>query len=408
MYRNRDTAAVGGHSPRRPTPRILLLSRRHLDQRVWQGNVYEFEDVIMSVDDVRMVAPHPPSHGRVTRLGRRLAAEARQRLRMMPVPDVAPIAIEGDYDLCVAVLAFARQVNDLRPVKHWRRRSRKAVCVIFEQWLPWVAESREYLELLGEFDHVFVCGRRSIPEMRALSRTSVDYLTPATDVLTSCPLPTAPRVVDVYSIGRSNRNVHDALSRLAREERLTYIFDSLVVGTVPAVDYLQHRLLVRHLLKRSRFFLAFRHNDTPEFVPRTGGEEALAFRYFEAAASGAVILGSAPDCDDFRTNFDWSDAVIRLSPDGSDVDRVLGELDEDPARIGRTRLANISHSLRRHDWVYRWQAILRAVGLSDSSGMRNRLARLDELNGVASASIEPAKPVQSRAKHRVRSGKVSA
>ena len=238
---------------------------------MWQGSVYEFEDVIMSVDDARLVAPHFPSRRRVTRLGRRLAAEARHRLRMMPAPDVAPMAIEGDYDLCVAVLQHARQVNDLRQVKHWRRRSRKAVCVIFEQWLPGVAAATPYLELLGEFDHVFVGMRRSIPEMRARSRTSVDYLPPASDVLASCPLPVAPRVVDVYSIGRSSRPVHDALLRLAREERLTYIYDSVVFGTVPAVDYMQHRELVRHLLKRSRFFLAFRQNDSPEFRPRTGG-----------------------------------------------------------------------------------------------------------------------------------------
>ena len=117
------------------------------------------------------------------------------------------------------------------------------------------------------------------------------------------------------------------------------------------------------------------------------------------------MLGSAPDCEDYRTNFDWSDAVIPLSPDGGDVEHVLRELDQDPGRIDRTRLANISHMLRRHDWVYRWQTILHAVGLSDSSGMRDRLARLDALSRITSASVDPAKPVQSRAKHCVRSAR---
>jgi hypothetical protein len=151
-------------------------------------------------------------------------------------------------------------------------------------------------------------------------------------------------------------------------------------------------MLLRHLLKRSRYFLAYRHNDSPEFRARTGGEEAIPSRYFESVASGPVILGSTPDCDDYRMNFDWPDATIPLPADAEAVEDTLRDLDAQPDRIARASANNIINALRRHDWVYRWQAILAAAGLTELPGINNRVAVLDSLaevvcNGAAYLSL---------------------
>ncbi|GAE49183.1 hypothetical protein XPU_0715, partial [Xanthomonas arboricola pv. pruni str. MAFF 311562] len=55
-----------------------------------------------------------------------------------------------------------------------------------------------------------------------------------------------------------------------------------------------------------------------DFVVDTQGffkgvkKQALATRYFEGAAGGAVIRRSAQACPALPSHFDWEDAVIEL------------------------------------------------------------------------------------------------
>ena len=126
-------------------------------------------------------------------------------------------------------------------------------------------------------------------------------------------------MIDVYSMGRRLPATHQAFLELMRADRLTYIYDSFSFGSVPDVDHRQHRSLVAHLMKRSRYFVAHRINDSAARIASTGGEEALAMRYFEGAAGGTVMLGSAPACEDYHACFDWPDATIELPYDAANI-----------------------------------------------------------------------------------------
>ena len=44
--------------------RVLIFSQRNIERPVWHGGMYEFEDVIMSIDDARMIAPNRQSRTR--------------------------------------------------------------------------------------------------------------------------------------------------------------------------------------------------------------------------------------------------------------------------------------------------------------------------------------------------------
>jgi hypothetical protein len=80
-------------------------------------------------------------------------------------------------------------------------------------------------------------------------------------------------------------------------------------------DMRDHRALLVNLLKRARFCLAHRINETPQRREPTGGDEALSRSYFEAAAGGAVQLGSgtsSPECDEcFRLAGRCDPAALR-------------------------------------------------------------------------------------------------
>lgn len=70
-------------------PRVLLFSLRNIDQAIFRGSLYEFEDVIMSVDAVRLLSPHqePRSGGK---LYRSLETRMRARLGMIQRPNLIP------------------------------------------------------------------------------------------------------------------------------------------------------------------------------------------------------------------------------------------------------------------------------------------------------------------------------
>jgi hypothetical protein len=91
------------------------------------------------------------------------------------------------------------------------------------------------------------------------------------------------------------------------------------------------------------------------------------------------MLGEIPNNEVFPQLFDWPDAVIPLPYDSSDIDMVIKELDGDPERQGRIRRTSVAQALLRHDWVYRWEAILDAVGLEPMQGALERKHRLGKL-----------------------------
>ncbi len=61
-------------------PRIVLASRRSVEQKVWQASQLEFEDVIAQVDDVDWCLPRPPAGGRVGHLASRVGHDRHAEL----------------------------------------------------------------------------------------------------------------------------------------------------------------------------------------------------------------------------------------------------------------------------------------------------------------------------------------
>jgi hypothetical protein len=91
------------------------------------------------------------------------------------------------------------------------------------------------------------------------------------------------------------------------------------------------------------------------------------------------VIGSVPRSEDFRTLFDWPDAAIEVPDSKDEIERAILSLDAQPDRLARARTQNVVNSLLRHDWVYRWQRILRVAGLAEHHGATSRVAALATL-----------------------------
>jgi hypothetical protein len=258
---------------------------------------------------------------------------------------------------------------------------------------------RYLLELLAQFDHVFVGVRSPVDEVARIVGRPCSYLPLAADVLRFAPHPQCPpRTIDVCNIGRRSTVTHEALLHLARERRIFYYYDTVAASgagqkqrTFQVDDPAEHRLLLASLLQRSRYFIANRGRvNEPEF---TQGRDEISGRFYEGAASGAVMLGEAPRTDEFERQFGWPDAVIRLPFDSPDVGRILAELDEDGPRLERVRRENVRQAALRHDWGHRVRTVFDTLRLPATEALRQREERLAQVAALAGEAAAPASPL---------------
>jgi hypothetical protein len=353
--------------------RVCLFSQRRLHQALSRCVAYEFEDVICQLEAPTFLAPQ---HGRSSPLRygalNRLARYWRWAPHLIS-PGLTKSPLRQDYALFMAAVQFPSDLLSLASVPNWRQRSQFAVCWLEELWASSLDTWQGQLELLRQFDLVIVNCYHSRAGLVQQLDGHCRYLPPGVDALRFMPADlTAERPIDVCNIGRRSQTTHHSLLQWARQDNRFYYFDSFAPKAV--YDPAEHRFLLAQLIQRSAFFIA---NAAKSDLPcETAGQTELGFRFFEGAAGGAVLLGHPPGGTAFDRYFAWPDSIIAM-PWGSDrLPQVIDELRRQPARLARIRAANVAACLGRHDWVWRWQAILHAAGLAPTAAMRQRIETL--------------------------------
>lgn len=361
-------------------PRVILASRRRVEQRVWQAAQLELEDVIAEVDDVAWCLPRPAAagtgvrvaHGVLNRVGRPLGRERRSLMRTpSPTRPLAPA------DLFFTVFADASGIGMLPHVATQARAARKRVGWIVELWGPQLPRYADYLRQLRGLDLIIVSNRHVVAAVEQITGVPCTYLPMAVDTDRYAPPgPDSPaRTVDVASWGRRNPGTHVPLVRAMSEGRLHYHFDT--VDGADLTDHVEHRLAQAALLQRTRYSVVYRINEEPERLARTGGEESLTNRYFEALSAGTIMLGTAPDTVEWSDAFPWPDAIVPVPAPAPEILDVIEDLDRDPERLDKARSAAVSTFLHRHDWAHRWREVLALVGLEEHPRLAERLSRLE-------------------------------
>ena len=373
---------------------VLLLSMRRIHDLVAFALPYELEDVIAEVTGADRVEPAAEAALELSRRMYKLFRYTSRSERLAGALALPPptVRLSRDYQLFLPVFNHPHELYALASVPGWRDRCRKAACFVSELWgdeLP-----RYLIELLAQFDHVFVGTRSGIQKVSDMLGRPCSYLPLAVDVVRFSPFPDFPeRVIDVCNIGRRSASTHQALLELARQRRIFYFHDTVAASgkgakqrTFHIEDPATHRQLLANLLRRSRTFIANRSRaNEPEY---TKGRDEISSRYYEGAAAGTVMLGDAPRTEEFRRQFDWPDAVVHMPFDAPQAARLLEELEADPARIERIGRENARHAALRHDWVYRLGTIFETLGLSPTEGMKSRAAALQAI----AAGVDGAAP----------------
>lgn len=358
------------------TPRVLIFSLRNIFGRaLFRCPHFEFEDIIREIDSAELLAPELDPYSARSTLAMRLAYHAPVTLN----PGIRVTPPRAQYDVFFAIcggLASPYDLLMLNAASNVKDTCRKSVCLLDELWIKQMAKHRHFLRVLEKFDLVLLYYSQTVkPLSEQIGRECV-FLPPGIDAISFCPFPDLPkRVIDVCSVGRRSETTHQRLLKMARDSGLFYLYDGLAGNQ--AINASEHRALFANVAKRSRYFLVNPGLiDQPE---KRGNQIEIGNRYFEGAASGAIMIGERPQNEQFEKLFDWPEAVTQLPFGSRDIDMIIKRLDRDRERQEATRRMGIAQALKRHDWVYRWEAILRHVGLEPLQGALERKERLRKL-----------------------------
>lgn len=366
--------------------RVLILSKRGYHDHVCRCGGYEFEDIICKSDVVDVFAP-PNSYDAAEKAFKRIKRFTRSsKLANALKPDPNPIVLDREYDLFFVVCTSPWDILSISSIKNWRQKSRKAICYIEEIWRKDIPLWKPLLELLQDFDHVFVAYNDSVKEVAEIVKRPCSYLAPGVDAIEFCPYPKPQaRTVDVFNMGRRSEVTHNALLELLQAGKIFYYYDTPKNFSV--INPQEHRRLLANMLKRSQYF--FVNRAKADQRDQINNQSELGYRFFEGAASGSILLGEPLDTDIYREYFDWQDAVIRVPFDCPNIAEVLADLNAQPERLAEIRRNNVVNSLLRHDWVYRWAAVLQEAGLQPAHEMTVRQSHLRQLAEMASLDMMP-------------------
>jgi len=371
-------------------PRTLIFSQRNFSRIMpFRCPHFEFEDVIAEIDAAEFVSPSFDFGS----LRHKLTKQIAYHTPIVINPGVESKPLQKTYDLFFAVFGNPTDLQLLHSLGDWRSKCRKAVCLIDELWVRQLRDYRRFLTMLKKFDLVVLYYSQTVESLASQIGVPCIFLPPGVDAIRFCPYPNPPRrTVDVYSIGRRSEVTHRALLEAVKRDNFFYLYDSLAANQVP--NPTEHRLLFANVVKRSRYFIANPGLiDQPEI---RGDQIEIGNRYFEGAASGALLIGVRPSNSEFSKYFDWPDIMIDLPWDSAEIAHVIKEFDADLSRQAPIRRRNIEHCLLRHDWLYRWEAILDAVGMEGLPQAQTRKDRLLRLAALAAADkSQPALPTST-------------
>lgn len=344
--------------------RVLMLSHRNVANTILARCLcFEFEDIIRRIDNVNMLSP-----GRLSHFDTRYRVAARLA-RHFPIalnPGVQVATVDREYELFFTACNFPTDLLYVNALKGWRKKCKTAVCWIDEIFVSTLGDMKYFSDIISQFDHVIVSCQQAVKEIEQLVSGECQFILPGIDAEQFCPAPNLARFIDVLSIGRRSPHMHQQLVSAAEANKIFYYHDTISYRGckygLTTAEPKQHRGLLANLAKRSKYFVVNPGKfDDPKEV---GHEDVIGPRFFEGAASGTVMIGRRPNNAEFDKLFFWPDAVIDIEHESGQVMETLSDLNDQSKRLDRIRKNNITYSLLKHDWIYRWEKVLELTGLN--------------------------------------------
>ncbi|WP_204141721.1 glycosyltransferase [Halomicronema sp. CCY15110] len=376
----------------------LMFTVRDFATLVGYSYLYEFEDACADVLDAKLVKlSHYDELNRYRRLYKYASRVMKLGGRTGSLADSLVKSslrqpLNESYDFFFATLNNVFELFTLMVLGDWRKKCDKAACYITEVRVNDFPECEYLLDFLRDFDHIFLGTRQCVDEVASLTGRPCSYLPISADTLRFRPFNLQSRpAIDCANLGRRSAITHQALMDYTQSQNLFYYYDTASISNVVNAkqqqtfvvkDPAEHRMLLANILKNSCYFIANRSRANETEVAYS----EISSRFFEGAAAGTVMLGIAPDTEEFHQNFDWQDAIIPIPFDCPNIADIIQSLNSQPERLEIIRRQNVSQAMLRHDSVHRLQKVFETLNLAPTPKM---LQRVDTLKEIAHSIYQP-------------------
>jgi hypothetical protein len=266
------------------------------------------------------------------------------------------------------------------PLLQYCTRDRKLadrVAVWFpEVWSSEFEDDRLDYEPFGIADAIFVGMEAASDDLRAVAPCPVSHLPIAVDVRAFAPPDLGgPRPIDVLGIGRREPRLHSALLDWSRSASKLYMYDTM--SGLRVNDTAAHRANLGSMYQRTNVAITnYAKFNEPQV---TRAERELPGRLWEGLASGAIMVGRAPD-EGLQRKLIGETVVVDLPAGIPDAVELIDQLHRDPDETIRRR--HVQLAMRGHDWAHRWATVFSTMGLDIPSGLQTRI---DELAAIATS-----------------------
>lgn len=334
---------------------------------VFRSFDFEMEDFVASIDEVDWYVPDhrfksPEKRHWSEGLSRRFPSFRWNFAFKMP-----PLAKE--YDLLYVQCMFIWDLQYISHIPDWRGKVKKSVIYITELFLSDIERKPEALEVLKRFDTILISYSKSVEALQKHTGVQTIFCTSGIDALKSAPGPnTFRRGVELHSLGRCNPVFFREFQKLVDHHDWAYLYNTVHLSTLD--DYSANRKYLSDILKRTLFFEV----NPAKFdgVVESKHQHEFGYRYFEGIAAGCILVGLENRNPNFKKVFPWEDVLIELPTKANEIVPFLLDLYARKDRLHQISRANTRGALLYHDFAYRWERTLKAVGLKPTGKLLQR------------------------------------
>lgn len=371
--------------------RTLVWSQRNIQNFIYNSCLYEFEDLVGEFEQGNVVSPQQYDF-----LGKAIKKLVKSQTKQFPFltkinPYRQTISLEREYDVFFTILDFSWNLSSINLLNNWRKNSKFAVCYLIELWRKDIPQLKNFLQFFDNFDLICLGHGEIVDEVQEIIQRPCIYLAPGVDTVKFYPDLNRDRSIDLINVGRRSAVTHEALLELAEQSDFFYFYDYISGAGIRNNQHQSHRTFIANKLKNSRYFITNHAKiNQPE---QTQGQIEIGYRFFEGAAAGSILLGCPPNNQVFKDYFNWENAVIPIAFDEPNIAEIIAKLDAQPELLQQIRINNVVNSLRKHDWVYRWEQVLTELGLPATDEMEERKIYLQQLAQACLCNAEETKAV---------------
>lgn len=344
--------------------KITILSSRNISPGPGWQPIYDFEDLFADLIGAAVIAPGKRSPA-ISRFNRGPIRKFFGDFRKTPIQGLS----KQDRNILFisAVNPYFMEMANCIP--GWRKKFDTVVAYVIDSYPLYL-----YPKVAGSFDHIFVPILENVESVRKITGTQTSLLPMGTDVLLhGSDQPN--RGIDIIGYGRQPPHYQKAFFHSFNrfDSNILYLCSGLYLNFEATAR--ENREYLLKTLQHAKVALSF---DTAYyyFRPATGkidGVSIVTPRYFECLAAGCAVVGKRPITPLADELFDWDDSLIELPDDPQEGAEFMKQFLADENRLERIREQNYYHSLKKHDWRYRIEELLRFLQLQSTLELKRDL-----------------------------------